>query len=108
MTQTLINVSAAKAEALGDFLGAINDAAAKNSTEFYSKFGGDILPALGEAQKIEITAACFRLLRSVLTDEKAREDFPALAGWANEAIADRMDDIILEQAHAAPDYPEVI
>lgn len=108
MTQTLINVSAAKAEALGDFLGAINEAAAKNSTEFYSKFGGAILPALGEAQKIEITAACFRLIRSVLTDEKAQEDFPALAGWANEALADRMDDIILEQAHAAPDYPEVI
>lgn len=108
MSQTLINVSAAKAEALGDFLGAINEAASKNSTEFYSKFGGATLPALGEAQKIEITAACFRLLRSVLTDEKAREDFPALAGWANEAIADRMDDIILEQAHAAPDYPEVI
>lgn len=108
MTQTLINVSAAKAEALGDFLGAINEAASKNSTEFYSKFGGDILPALGEAQKIEITAACFRLLRSVLTDAKAREDFPALAGWASEALADRIDDIILEQAHAAPEYPEVI
>ena len=108
MSQTLINVSAAKAEALSEFLGAINESAAKNSTEFYSKFGGATLPALGEAQKIEITAACFRLIRSVLTDEKAREDFPALAGWANEAIADRMDDIILEQAHAAPDYPEVV
>ena len=108
MSQTLINVSAAKAEALSEFLGAINEAAAKNSSQFYSQFGGDILPALGVEQKIEITAACFQLLRSVLTDEKAREDFPALAGWANEAIADRMDDIILEQAHAAPDYPEVI
>lgn len=108
MTQTLINVSAAKAEALSEFLGAINEASAKNSTEFYTKFGNAQLPAFDEAQKIEITAACFRLLRSVLTDEKAREDFPALAGWANEAIADRMDDIILEQAHAAPDYPEVI
>lgn len=108
MTQTLINVSAAKAEALGDFLGAINEAAAKNSSQFFNQFGGDVLPALGVEQKIEITAACFRLLRSVLTDEKAREDFPALAGWANEALADRMDDIILEQAHAAPDYPEVI
>lgn len=108
MSQTLINVSAAKAEALGDFLGAINDAASKNSTEFYSKFGNAQLPALDEAQKIEITAACFRLLRSVLTDEKAREDFPALAGWVNEALADRIDDIVLEQLHSAPDYPEVI
>lgn len=108
MTQTLINVSAAKAEALGDFLGAINEAASKNSTEFYSKFGNAQLPALGVEQKIEITAACFRLIRSVLTDEKAREDFPALAGWVNEALADRIDDIVLEQLHAAPDYPEVI
>lgn len=108
MTQTLINVSAAKAEALSEFLGAINEAAAKNSSQFFNQFGGDVLPALGVEQKIEITAACFRLLRSVLTDEKAREDFPALAGWANEALAGRMDDIILEQAHAAPDYPEVI
>lgn len=108
MSQTLINVSAVKAEALGDFLSAINNAASKNSTEFYSKFGGSTLPALGEAQKIEITAACFRLLRSVLTDAKAREDFPALAGWANEALADRIDDIVLEQLHSAPDYPEVI
>ena len=108
MSQTLINVSAAKAEALSEFLGAINEAAAKQSSQFYQQFGGDILPALGVEQKIEITAACFRLIRSVLTDEKAREDFPALTGWANEALADRMDDIILEQAHAAPDYPEVI
>lgn len=108
MSQTLINVSACKAEALSDFLGAINDAASKNSTEFYSKFGGAFLPALGEAQKIEITAACFRLLRSVLTDKKARKDFPALAGWANEALADRIDDIVLDQLHSAPDYPEVI
>ena len=108
MSQTLINVSAAKAEALSEFLGAINEAASKNSTQFYSKFGGDILPALGEAQKIEITAACFRLLRSVLTDEKAREDFPALAGWVNEALADRIDDIVLSQLHSAAEYPEVI
>ena len=108
MSQTLINVSAAKAEALSEFLGAINSAAAKNSSQFYSQFGGDILPALGDAQKIEITAACFRLLRSVLTDEKAREDFPALAGWVNEALADRIDDIILAQVHAAAEYPEVI
>ena len=108
MTQTLINVSAAKAEALSEFLGAINEAASKNSTEFYSKFGGAILPALGESQKIEITAACFRLLRSVLTDEKAREDFPALAGWVNEALADRIDDIVLSRLHSAAEYPEVI
>lgn len=108
MSQTLINVSAAKAEALSEFLGAINEAAAKNSSQFYSQFGGDILPALGVEQKIEITAACFRLLRSVLTDEKAREDFPALAGWVNEALADRIDDIVLAQLHAANEYPEVI
>lgn len=108
MSQTLINVSAVKAEALGDFLSAINNAASKNSTEFYSKFGGAILPALGEAQKVEITAACFRLIRSVLTDEKAREDFPALAGWVNEALADRIDDIVLAQLHEAAEYPEVI
>lgn len=108
MTQTLINVAACKAEALSEFLGAINDAASKNSTEFYSKFGGSTLPALGEAQKIEITAACFRLLRSVVTDAKAREDFPALAGWVNEALADRIDDIVLSQLHSAAEYPEVI
>lgn len=108
MTQTLINVSAAKAEALSEFLGAINEAAAKNSSQFFNQFGGSTLPALGVEQKIEITAACFRLIRSVLTDEKAREDFPALAGWVNEALADRIDDIVLEQLHAAPDYPEVI
>lgn len=108
MTQTLINVSAAKAEALSEFLGAINEAAAKNSSQFYSQFGGDILPALGVEQKIEITAACFRLIRSVLTDEKAREDFPALAGWGNEALADRIDDIVLSQLHSAAEYPEVI
>lgn len=108
MSQTLINVSAAKAEALSEFLGSINKAAAKNSSQFYSQFGGDILPALGEAQKIEITAACFRLLRSVLTDAKAREDFPALAGWVNEALADRIDDIVLAQLHSAAEYPEVI
>lgn len=108
MSQTLINVSAAKAEALSEFLGAINSAAAKNSSQFYSQFGGDILPALGVEQKIEITAACFRLLRSVLTDEKAREDFPALAGWVNEALADRIDDIVLSQLHSAAEYPEVI
>lgn len=108
MSQTLINVSAAKAEALGDFLGAINAAAAKNSSQFYQQFGGDILPALGVDQKIEITAACFRLLRSVVTDEKAREDFPALAGWVNEALADRIDDIVLSQLHSAAEYPEVI
>lgn len=106
MSQTLINVSAAKAEALSEFLGAINSAAAKNSSQFYSQFGGDILPALGVEQKIEITAACFRLLRSVLTDEKAREDFPALAGWVNEALADRIDDIVLSQLHSAAEYPE--
>ena len=108
MSQTLINVSAAKAEALSEFLGAINSAAAKNSSQFYSQFGGDILPALGVEQKIEITAACFRLLRSVLTDEKAREDFPAIAGWVNEALADRIDDIVLSQLHSAAEYPEVI
>lgn len=108
MSQTLINVSAAKAEALSEFLGAINSAAAKNSSQFYSQFGGDILPALGVEQKIEITAACFRLLRSVLTDAKAREDFPALAGWVNEALADRIDDIVLSQLHSAAEYPEVI
>lgn len=108
MSQTLINVSAAKAEALGDFLGAINNAAAKQSSQFYAQFGGDILPALGVEQKIEITAACFRLLRSVVTDAKAREDFPALAGWVNEALADRIDDIVLAQLHSAAEYPEVI
>lgn len=108
MSQTLINVSAAKAEALGDFLGAINNAAAKQSSQFYAQFGGDILPALGVEQKIEITAACFRLLRSVVTDAKAREDFPALAGWVNEALADRIDDIVLSQLHSAAEYPEVI
>ncbi|WP_333580354.1 hypothetical protein [Duodenibacillus massiliensis] len=108
MSQTLINVSAAKAAALSEFLGAINEAAAKNSSDFYSKFGSAQLPALGVEQKCEITAACFRLLRSVLTDEKAREDFPALAGWVNEALADRIDDIVLSQLHSAPDYPEVI
>lgn len=108
MSQTLINVSAAKAEALSEFLGAINEAAGKNSSQFYTQFGGSILPALGVEQKIEITAACFRLLRSVLTDEKAREDFPALAGWVNEALADRIDDIVLSQLHSAAEYPEVI
>lgn len=108
MSQTLINVSAAKAEALGDFLAAINEADAKGSSDFFARFGSAQLPAFGVEQKIEITAACFRLLRSVLTDEKAREDFPALAGWVNEALADRIDDIVLEQLHSAPDYPEVI
>lgn len=106
MSQTLINVSAAKAEALGDFLGAINAAAAKNSSQFYAQFGGSILPAFAEAQKVEITAACFRLLRSVVTDAKAREDFPALAAWVNEALSERIDDIVLAQLHAAPEYPE--
>ena len=108
MSQTLINVSAAKAEALGDFLSAINNAAAKESSQFFEQFGGFTLPALAVEQKIELTAACFRLLRSVLTDAKAREDFPALAGWVNEALADRIDDIVLSQLHSAAEYPEVI
>ena len=106
MSQTLINVSAAKAEALSDFLSAINNAAAKESSQFFEQFGGFTLPALGVEQKIEITAACFRLLRSVVTDEKAREDFPALAAWVNEALSERIDDIVLAQLHAAPEYPE--
>lgn len=62
MTQTLINVSAAKAEALSEFLGAINEAAAKTLPSSTSNSEGISSRRSGSSRRLKsrrLASACF-------------------------------------------------